>query len=121
MGSGKKGAARPDPRGAVPDPVILEFRFRPAETGEDSTTEDAHQKDLTARADLARSLNASIYKAGLSLADQSDEEFELTFYCACGCLGEVRRSLPEYVRRGAVIVGHSRPRAVGPPPDPRDE
>jgi hypothetical protein len=44
------------------------------------------------RADLARQLNASIYKAGQSRPGD-DEEVELTFYCACGCMAEVKRSL----------------------------
>jgi hypothetical protein len=90
----------------VPDPVILELRFRPPVTSAGSTTDDAD--DLT-RADLARQLNASIYKAGQSLTDRRDDEFELTFFCACGCMAEVKRSLRDYVARGAVVAGHRRP------------
>lgn len=94
-------------RGAVPDPVILEFRCRPPDGGADSTT-GAEPGDVTG-AEVARQLNASIYKAGLSLTDQRDEEFELAFFCACGCMTEVKRSLQDYVSRGAVVDGHSRP------------
>jgi hypothetical protein len=98
MGSGGRGRAdRATQRGALPDPVILEIRYRPPESS--STT----------RADLARQLNAEIYKAGQSSAHQEDEEFELTFFCACGCMAEVKRSLRDYVTRGAIVAGHSRP------------
>jgi hypothetical protein len=61
------------------------------------------------RVDLARQLNASIYKAGQSFAHPEDEEFELTFFCACGCMAEVKRSLADYVARGAIVAGHVRP------------
>ena len=33
---------------------------------------------------------------------------KLTFFCACGCMAEVKRSLRDYVVRGAIIAGHSR-------------
>jgi hypothetical protein len=91
----------------VPDPTILEFRFRPPERGVDSLSAGVERE--AAKAELARQLNASIYKAGQSLADREEGEFELTFFCACGCMAEVKRSLPEYVRRGAVVDGHPRP------------
>jgi hypothetical protein len=98
MGSGRRGRAdRATQRGALPDPVILEIRYRPPESGSE------------ARADRARQLNAEIYKAGRSSAHQEDEEFELTFFCACGCMTEVKRSLRDYVIRGAIVAGHSRP------------
>jgi hypothetical protein len=74
----------------------------------DSTNEAREQRNAT-RIDLARQLNASIYKAGQSLAEQEDEEFELTFFCACGCMAEVKRSLRDYVIRGAIVAGHARP------------
>jgi hypothetical protein len=109
MGSGRRGTARRlAQRGAVPDPVILEFRYRPERTGFDSTSEADEQGDAT-RVDLARQLNASIYKAGQSLSAEEDEEFELTFFCACGCMAEVKRSLRDYVIRGAIVAGHARP------------
>lgn len=60
------------------------------------------------RADLARQLNASIYNAAESLA-HDEETFEVTFFCACGCMSEVRRSLRDYVTRGAIVTGHGRP------------
>lgn len=60
------------------------------------------------RADLARQLNASIYKAGQSRAGD-DGEVELTFDCACGCMAEVRRSLRDYVIRGVIVPGHAHP------------
>jgi hypothetical protein len=88
---------RPAQRGAVPDPVSLEIRYRPPESGSET------------RADLARQLNAEIYKAGQSSAHREDEEFELTFFCACGCMAEVKRSLRDYVIQGAIVPGHSRP------------
>jgi hypothetical protein len=99
---------RPAQHDFLPDPVILEFRFRPPERGGKSVAEDAEQSDVTS-AELARQLNASIYKVGLSLADQRQQEFQLTFFCACGCMAEVKRSLRDYVTRGAVVAGHTRP------------
>lgn len=120
MGSGGRGPARqPGQRGAGPDPVILEFRFRPPEDGAHLPAEEVVEGAVT-RAELARRLNASIYKAGQSLAEREDEEFELTFFCACGCLTEVRRSLREYVSAGAVVEGHVRPAGLGPPLDPHN-
>jgi hypothetical protein len=99
MRSGRRGTEhRATQRGAVPDPVILEIRYRPPESGSE------------ARADLARQLNAEIYTAGQSSARQEDEGFELTFFCACGCMAEVKRSLRDYVIRGAIVAGHSRPK-----------
>jgi hypothetical protein len=92
----------------VPDPVILELRYRPPERDSDRTAGDAEPGDVT-RADVARRLNASIYKTGRSLADGEDDELELTFFCACGCMAEVKRSLRDYVIRGAVVAGHVRP------------
>jgi hypothetical protein len=59
------------------------------------------------RADLARQLNTSIYKAAESFGHRDDEE--LTFVCACGCMAEVKRSLQDYVTRGAIVTGHARP------------
>jgi hypothetical protein len=98
---------RPAQSGALPDPVILELRFRPPESGSDRAIGDADTADA-ARADLARRLNASIYKAARSQTSQ-DEECELTFFCACGCMAEVKRSLADYVIRGAIVPGHARP------------
>jgi hypothetical protein len=117
MGSEKRATEQRTARpGAVPDPVILEIRYRPPEHASERTTADADQGQGT-RADVARQLNASIYKAGRSLADQGDEEFELTFFCACGCMTEVKRSLRDYVIRGAVVTGHVRPAGCeGDPP-----
>lgn len=98
MGSERRGPAhRATQRGPVPDPVILEIRYRPPES------------DSETRTDLALQLNAEIYKAGQSSAHHDDEEIELTFFCACGCMAEVKRSLRDYVARGAIIAGHSRP------------
>ena len=55
MGSGRRGTAhRATQRGALPDPIILDIRYRPPESGSET------------RADLARQLNAEIYKAGNS-------------------------------------------------------
>jgi hypothetical protein len=116
MGSGRRGTAhRKAQRGAVPDPVILEVRYRPLESGSDRTTRDADPEDVV-RADLARQVNASIYKAAQSLGHWEDEE--LTFVCACGCMAEVKRSLRDYVTRGAVVTGHARP--AGHSLDPHD-
>jgi hypothetical protein len=112
MGSGRRGTEhQPAQPGAVPDPVTLEFRFRPPESSTGSITEDVDESDVTS-AELARQLNASIYKIGLSLADQREEEFQLMFFCACGCMAEVKRSLRDYVTRGAVVTGHARPSDV---------
>ena len=111
MGSGRRGTARRLPQaGAVPDPVILELRYRPPESGPDQAG-NAEKGDAT-RANLARELNASIYKAGQSFSHEG-EEFELTFFCACGCMAEVKRSLSDYVTRGAVLAGHTRPAGRG--------
>lgn len=97
MGSGRRGTAhRAAQRGAVPDPVILEIRYRPPES------------DAETRIDRALQLNAEIYKAAQSSARHEDDEVELTFFCACGCMAEVKRSLRDYVARGAIIAGHSR-------------
>lgn len=82
--------------------MILELRFRP--DGADRTSGDG---DLP-RADLARQLNASIYNAAESIA-HGEETFEVTFFCACGCMSEVRRSLRDYVTHGAIVTGHGRP------------
>ena len=109
MGSEKGRDGRRAQRGAVPDPVILEFRSRPPDPGPDSMT--GAERGEAVGAELARQLNASIYKVALSLTDQRDGEFELTFFCACGCMTEVKRSLEEYVTRGAVVNGHSRPQS----------
>lgn len=110
MGSGQRGTERQTAQpGARSDPVILEFRYRPPDDDTDSPTETLEQEVAVRRAELARQLNASIYNAGQSLADQDDENFELTFVCACGCMAEIRRSLREYAIRGAVVDGHSRP------------
>jgi hypothetical protein len=109
MGSEERRTAhRPTERGAVPDPVILELRYRPPERGSDQRTENGDSSDL-ARADLARQLNAEIYKAGRFSTQPEDEESELTFFCACGCMAEVKRSLRDYVTRGAIVAGHARP------------
>ena len=114
VGSGEKGTGhRLTQRGAVPDPIILDFRYRPPESGAESLGEGGDQTNGT-RAELARELNASIYKAGLSLANESEEEFELTFFCACGCMAEIKRSVHDYVIRGAVLEGHSRPAGLNP-------
>jgi hypothetical protein len=59
------------------------------------------------RVDLARRLNASIYNAAQSSGHREDEE--LSFVCACGCMAEVKRSLRDYVTRGAIATGHARP------------
>lgn len=108
MGSGKGGTeGRPAGLGAVPDPVILEFRCRPPYGDADSTT--AAERGDVIGAELARQLNATIYKVGLSLTDRKNEDFELRFFCACGCMTGVQRSLKDYVTRGAVVDGHSRP------------
>jgi hypothetical protein len=107
MGSERRGAAnQPGERGAVPDPIILELRYRP-EVASDRMTADAEPEGDT-RADLARQLNASIYNAAQSSAHYEDEGAELRFFCACGCMAEVKRSLRDYVTRGAVIAGHAR-------------
>ena len=110
MGAERRGTAhRPAQRGAVPDPVILELRYRPPESGSDRTdrpTGDADPEDLT-RVDLARQLNSSIYKAAQSSGHRGDEE--LSFVCACGCMAEVKRSLRDYVTKGAIVTGHARP------------
>lgn len=95
----------------MPDPVILEFRYRPADPDADPGTETVDARE-TLRAEAARHLNAEIYRAGQSLADHRQKEVELSFFCACGCMAEVKRSLREYARRGAVLEGHSRPTAL---------
>ena len=121
MGSGRRGTAhQPAQSGAVPDPVILEFRNRPPESSPDSPADSTDEEHIT-KAEQARRLNASIFKVGQSLGDRVDEEFELTFFCACGCMTEVKRSLREYVIRGAVVNGHSRPAGHGPPLGPNPQ
>jgi len=100
MGSERRETPHRAAHPAIPDPVILEFRYRPEADATEPATENA--KTHLSRAELARQLNASIYRAGQGLSDQGDEDFELAFVCACGCMAEVRRSLREYVIRGAV-------------------
>jgi hypothetical protein len=109
MGSEERERAdRPAQPGVIPDPVILELRYRPPEGGSDRGVEAADSGDLT-RADLARQLNTEIYNAGRFSCRPEDEELELTFFCACGCMAEVKRSLRDYVTLGAIVAGHSRP------------
>jgi len=107
MGPWRRGSAAGQSAQRATDPVILEIRYTPEEAGADSTAHDEQSRGR--RAELARQLNASIYQAAQSLAEQGDDDFELTYFCACGCMEEVRRSLWEYVSRGAVIDGHPRP------------
>jgi hypothetical protein len=92
----------------VPDPIILVLLYRPAESVSDRRTGEHSGEDVM-RADLARRVNASIYNAARS--SDHDEHEELAFVCACGCMAEVRRSLRDYVTRGAVVTGHARPAA----------
>src|SRR6185437_15912838 len=99
MGSGRRGTPHQPAQRGVPDPVILEFRYRPAESDPDALAGSTDEEDVPA-AELARRLNASIYKLGQSLVEQRDAEFELTFFCACGCMAAIKRSLREYVSRG---------------------
>jgi hypothetical protein len=107
MGSGRRGTEhRQVERSGVPDPVILELRYRPPESGPDGTAGDGAPEKLS-RADLARQVNSFIYKAAQSSGYQEDAEF--TFVCACGCLAEVTRSLRDYVAIGAIVTGHARP------------
>ena len=109
MGSGGRGSApRAAQRGAVPDPVILELRFRPPESGGEAPLDDGDAGDA-ARADLARQLNASIYNAARMYATEEDDQLEFTFLCACGCMTMVKRSLRDYVIRGVIVAGHARP------------
>ena len=99
----------------MPDPVILELRYRPPDTDR-GYVEEGGADDVT-RADLARQLNASIYKAAEACAGEEDEELEFTFFCACGCMAEVKRSLRDYAARGVIVAGHSRPAGLaGHPP-----
>lgn len=93
--------------GKVPDPTILELRYRPPESGSDQIAGNADAEGIS-RADLACQLNTSIYKAARALAGHDEETFEVTFFCACGCMTEVKRSLQEYVTRGAIVTGHAR-------------
>lgn len=109
MGSERAEAGgRPVEREGRPDPVILELRYRPTDGGSERVPEDDDSGDAS-RVELARQLNASIYKAGQSFAHPEDEAFELTFFCACGCMAEVKRSLQDYVTQGAIVAGHARP------------
>jgi hypothetical protein len=113
MGSGRRGTAgQPGYGGSVPDPIILELRYRAPQNGPDQIVGEADKEDVR-RADLARQLNASIYKAAQSFAGDDEETLEVTFFCACGCLTEVKRSLQDYVARGAIVTGHGRPAEYG--------
>ena len=108
MGSGRRGTThRPAQPDAVPDPISSNFGTD-HRSDPDALTDSPEEEDVP-KAELARRLNASIYKVGQSLKDPQDEEFELSFYCACGCMAAVKRSLRDYVIRGAVVEGHSRP------------
>jgi len=61
------------------------------------------------RAQLARELNMSIHEVAASLSGEGDEDFEMTFYCECGCLSPLRLTLSGFEAGGALIAGHSRP------------
>jgi hypothetical protein len=63
--------------------------------------------DVT-KADVARRLNSSIYDVGKSLATPTDDHFELTFFCECGCMAEVKLSFRGYEAvAGVYLGGHS--------------
>jgi hypothetical protein len=70
------------------------------------------QTPRPAAAEVARQVNAQIREIAESLATQGDESHEYTFFCECGCLQPLTRTLPELTRQGfALAQGHpaSRP------------
>lgn len=115
MGSEGRGTARRlAQRGAVSDPVILEVRYRSEQGGAGAPIEGGEQVAVT-RADVARRLNDSIYYAGQSLATPQDGDFELTFFCECGCLHPVTLTLAQFdAADGAWLEqsGHSGPEST---------
>jgi hypothetical protein len=66
----------------------------------------------SAAAEVARQLNAQIREIAESLAAQGDESHKYTFFCECGCLQPLARTLPDIAREGfALADGHQPPRA----------
>jgi hypothetical protein len=60
-----------------------------------------------AAAEVARQVNAQIREIAESLAIQGDEGHKYTFFCECGCLQALERTLEEVARDGfALAEGH---------------
>jgi len=55
------------------------------------------------KANIARELNMQIREIGGSLQAGGDP---LTFYCECGCMAEVKRTVREYDAAGALAESH---------------
>ena len=63
-----------------------------------------------ARAQLAREMNLSFQEIASGLSAKRDDDFEVTFYCECGCLEPVKLTLSDFeAAGGALKPGHSRP------------
>jgi hypothetical protein len=68
--------------------------------GDDLPTRDS-------RADLACELNLQIRAIVRSLREPADSGEELTFFCECGCLSEVRLTVGTFdAEGGAWLEGH---------------
>jgi hypothetical protein len=65
------------------------------------------QTPRPAAAEVARQVNAQIREIAESLAIQGDEGHKYTFFCECGCLEPLERTLDEVARDGfALAKGH---------------
>ena len=62
---------------------------------------------------MARQVNSSIHKVALKFKTQGDEDFDLTFFCECGCLRPVTVTLAGFdAAGGAWIEDHPRPESA---------
>jgi hypothetical protein len=66
----------------------------------------------SAAAEVARQVNAQIREIAESLARPGDESHRYTFFCECGCLQPLERTLSEVTREGVALAeGHLPSRA----------
>jgi hypothetical protein len=60
-----------------------------------------------AAAEVARQVNAQIREIAESLAIQGEDEHKYTFFCECGCLYPLERTLDQLARDGSALAeGH---------------
>jgi hypothetical protein len=76
------------------------------------------QTPRPAAAEVARQVNAQIREIAESLAIRGDDGHKYTFFCECGCLQPLARTLAEVTREGfALADGHTPPREDTAPPE----
>jgi hypothetical protein len=77
---------------------------------ESTTRSEGDAAEGPARVVLARQLNCSIHEIGRRLTARGDEDFDLTFFCQCGCLRPITLTLAGFeAAGGAWLEGHPRP------------